>query len=433
MSNLIPVLIIASLILLNGLFVAAEFAIIGAPRAAIDRLAAQGHKPARLVRRILRDPRGQDHYLATAQIGIALASLGLGMYGEHVLADWLAQQLEATGASRWIAAHAAASVIAILVLTYFHIVIGEMVPKSLALQHAESTALKATPTMMGLKVALFPLVILLNSMGNGVLRSMGIRRQMTTGYYHTSDELRYIVEESAEGGLLTGASRDVLRELFDFGRLSAGEVMIPRVHMLGIPLDSDVNQIREIVRESRHTRYPVYEEDTDHIVGMLHVKDILKLLLNGPMLTKDVLRPVPFVPETSELDSVLTTMRREGSQMVVVMDEHGGTAGLITIDDLFEEVVGRVGEEHAKLPEVYHDEKGKLRVAGTVRLDEVGEQFGIELGHDEVDTVSGLVLALLERPPSVGDVVEYEGVRLEVTAVEWHGVAECRVTHEPVL
>jgi CBS domain containing-hemolysin-like protein len=424
-------MITALLILLNGLFVAAEFAIIGAPRASIESLAAQGNKAARMVRRMLHDPRRQDRYLATAQIGITFASLGLGMYGEHMLADWLAHELEILGASRWIAAHTVASVLAITVLTYFHIVLGEMVPKSLALQHAESTALKVTPVMLVIKAVLFPLVVLLNGIGNGILRVVGIRRQMTASYYHTPEELRYIVEESAEGGLLVGSAGTVLRELFDFAELDAGEVMVPRVHAVGIPLDADSKQIKDIVRESRHTRYPVFEEDMDHVVGMLHVKDILRLLVEGPARIKDVLQPVPFVPETSHLDTVLEIMRKERSQMVVVMDEHGGTAGLITIEDVFEEVVGPVCEEYGEATGVCRDEGGKLRAAGTVRLDEVGEYFGVELGHEEVDTVSGLVLALLDRPPRVGDAVEYRCFRLLVVSVEGHGVAECTITYEP--
>lgn len=431
MDNLIPAFIIALLIVLNGLFVAAEFAIVGAPRASIDRLASQGNNTARKVLRILHEPRQQDRYIATAQLGITFASLGLGMYGEHMLAHWLAHHLEVLGASRWIAAHAAASVLAITILTYFHIVLGEMVPKSLALQYAEKTALIVTPIMLAIKTAVYPLVVLLNGIGNGILRIMGVHRQMSAAHYHTSEELRYIVEESAEGGLLSDGAGDVLQELFDFGELDAAEVMVPRVHMLGIPMNAGIDQILDIVRKSKHTRYPVYDGDMDHIVGMLHIKDILRLMLNGPVIIEEALQPVPYVPETSELDSVLKTMRREHSQMVVVMDEHGGTAGLITIEDLFEEVVGQVGEEHAELPPIHHDDAGRLHVEGTVRLDEVAEQFDIQLEHEDVDTVSGLVLTLLERPPLLGDKVEYDGVVFEVISIEGHGVAECVVTHEP--
>lgn len=437
MSSLTPVFIIALLIVLNALFVAAEFAIIGSSRASIERLASQGNTVARSVRRILLDPRRQDHYIATAQLGITFASLGLGMYGEHVLAGWFAKQIELSGAGKYVAAHAAASVIAIAVLTYFHIVLGEMVPKSLALQKPESTVLRVTPIMNKITTALYPLVIMLNSLGNGLLRLMGIKRQMSAGQYHTSEELRYIVAESAESGALSNSTGNVLQELFDFTELDAAEVMVPRVHMLGIPLEADIDQIKQLIKETRHKRYPVYHQNMDHIVGMVHIKDILRLLItpdinlraeqSGQPLLHELIKPVPFVPEAAKLDSVLNTMRESRSQMVVVMDEHGGTAGLVAVEDLFEEVIGSVGEGQTEVPELYHDENGRLHVKGTVRLDEVGEQFDRDLEHEEVDTVSGLVLTLLERPPIVGDAAEYASFVFEVTAVEGHGVSECIV------
>lgn len=431
MDSLLPVVIIAVLILLNGLFVAAEFAIIGAPRSSIERAAKQGNRAARTVRAILHDPVRQDRYIATAQLGITFASLGLGMYGEHVLAEWLAHWLEGLGTSRWIAAHALASVLAIGILTYFHIVVGEMVPKSLALQHAERTVLRITPLMMALKTVFLPLVILLNGIGNGILRLMGIRREMTAGHYHTPEELNYIVRESQEGGLLRAEAGHVLRELFEFGELTAGEVMVPRVRIVGIPLNATAERLAQIVRAERHTRYPVFASDLDHILGMVHIKDVLRLLLQGLALSEDAVRPVAHLPETSELDTVLTTMRRERTQMIIVMDEHGGTAGLVTIEDLFEELVGEIEEGAATLPSIYVDDQGHTRAAGTARLEQVGEALGIPLEDEDVDTVSGLVLMLLERLPQVGDTVEQGGIRFEVTAVAGHGVAECLVSKAP--
>ncbi|MHB9133901.1 MAG: hemolysin family protein [Armatimonadota bacterium] len=431
MEIVIPILIILALILLNGVFVAAEFAIVGVPRATIERLAAQGHGVARQVRRIIHDPRQQDRYIATAQLGITIASLGLGMYGEHFLAEWLVHALDSLGASRWIAAHAMASVLAITILTYFHIVIGEMVPKSLALLSAERTALWITPPMRWLQYAVYPLVIGLNAIGNGLLKLMGIRREFSASHYHTSDEIEYLVRESEEGGLLRGEAGKVLRDLFEFGALTASEVMVPRVHVLGLSMDATSEQILARIRQSRHTRYPVYEDDLDHIVGMIHVKDLFRLLRAGKMLRENGIRPVPYLPETAELDTVLATMRQAHTQMAVVMDEHGGTAGIITLEDLFAEVVGDIEEGVATTPDMDWDEEGCLRVTGTVRLDEIGEAFDIPLEHDEVDTISGLVLTLLDRPPVVGDTVTYERIHCEVAAVEGHGVKECVITLEP--
>lgn len=430
MDSLIPITIITLLILLNGLFVAAEFAIVGAPRAAIERRAAQGHRIAAMVNRILHDPRRQDHYIATAQLGITLASLGLGMYGEHFLADRIGRWFERLDLSRWVATHAVASVLSVTFLTYFHIVVGEMVPKSLALQQATRTVLWVTPLMEWTKLAFYPFIVGLNHLGNGFLRLIGVSRQTASlEHFHTSEELQYVVRESQEGGLLRKESAQVLRKLFEFGELTAGEAMVPRVKIVGVPLGATAEELAEVVLGSQHTRYPIYDGDLDHIVGMVHIKDILRgILKNDLALLSRRPREVPLVPETSTLDAVHNAMHQARTQMVVVMDEHGGTAGLLTIEDLFEEVIGEVDEKAVSRPKIYQDTGGKLLVDGTVRLEELGERLNHVLEHEEVDTVSGLVLALLGRPPTRGDVVFYDNVRFEVTAVEGHGVKECSVT-----
>ena len=423
-----PILIIAGLILVNALFVAAEFAFVGAPRTAIERRAAAGDRRALRVRAILREPRSQDRYLATAQLGITVASLGLGMYGEHEIAALIAGPLEAMGVDRLIAVHAVASVIAVVILTYLHIVLGEMVPKSLALQGAERAALALAPVMAGVRIALYPLVVALNGIGNGILRLMGVVRQRgSVEQYHTAEELRYIVRDSLEGGVLGRESGRVFQELLEFGDLTAGEVLVPRVRIEGIPLHATGDELAELLRTSPHTRYPVYRDDLDDIVGILHVKDVLRLVLSGEPVSESDARSIPYLPETAGLDVVLAAMRRESTQLAIVLDEHGGTAGLLTIEDLFEEVVGEI-EEETEAPQSRVDADGRLCVAGTVRVEEVGEHFDRVLEHEEVDTVSGLVLALLERPPEVGDSVVYNGMAFEVVAVEGHGVAECLVT-----
>jgi CBS domain containing-hemolysin-like protein len=218
----------------------------------------------------------------------------------------------------------------------------------------------------------------------------------------------------------------MLQELFEFGDLTVGQVMVPRVRIIGIPVGTAPDAIREILANPAHTRYPVYEKDLDHIVGMVHIKDLLRLLLNNEPIVVPEARALPVVPETAPLDAVLTVMRRERTQMAVVIDEHGGTAGVVTLEDLFEEVVGDI-EEGPGASEVYRDNHGRLRVPGTMRIDEVGQEFDLELEHEEVDSVSGLVLMLLGRPPIVGDAVKFDRLLFEVTAVKGHGVEECAV------
>jgi CBS domain containing-hemolysin-like protein len=425
----IAFLVITVLILLNAVFVAAEFAIVGAPKASIDKLAAGGNAMALRVQAILRDPQKQDRYIATAQLGITLASLGLGMYGEHVLADVIYQYLGAVGGPAFLASHAFASILAVTILTYFHIVVGEMVPKSLALQRAETMALWITPPMLWTKNLLYPFVVVLNGLGNLTLRMMGVRRQVAhSEQYYSPEELQLVVQESEELGVLRTESSQMLQELFEFGDLTADQVMVPRVRITGIALGSTPDEIRELLGSSAHTRYPVYERDLDQIVGMIHIKDALRLLLNDETLGPSHARPLPLMPETAELDDVMETMRRERTQMVVVLDEHGGTAGIVTLDDLFEEVVGEIADSPTDRPPFYWDPAGRLRVPGTMRVDEVGQQFDLDLEHEEVDSVSGLVLTLLGRTPVVGDSVRYGRVLFLVIAVKGHGVDECAVS-----
>ena len=219
----------------------------------------------------------------------------------------------------------------------------------------------------------------------------------------------------------------MLQELFEFGDLTAAQVMVPRVRIVGIEVGTGPAAIRELLSAPAHTRYPIYEKDLDHIVGMVHIKDLLRLLIQEETITAAHARALPVVPETAELDDVLSVMRSQRTQMAVVIDEHGGTAGVVTLEDLFEEVVGDIEEGPATSAHVHRDRHGRLRVPGTMRLDEVGKEFHLDLEHEEVDSVSGLVLMRLGRPPVVGDSVRWERLQFEVTAVKGHGVEEAAV------
>jgi CBS domain containing-hemolysin-like protein len=429
-AELAPALIVVVLLVLNALFVAAEFAIVSVPRPAIERRVQQGNRVARMVQAVLRDTRRQDRFIATAQLGITVASLGLGMYGEHVLAEWIFHHLEAAGLASWSAAHSVATVASVAALTYLHIVFGEMIPKSLALKSAERTVLWITPLMRVVNFAVFPLVVALNATGNILLRLVGIdRREGSSDHHYSSEELALIVDESEEGGQLRAEAGQMLRELFAFGDRSARESMVPRVRVTGIEVGSDPEAVRRIASISGHTRYPVFDGDLDHIVGYVHIKELLALAEGARSLTAADAHPIPQIPDTSALDDVLATLRRHASPMAVVFDEHGGTAGVITLEDLFYEVAGDIPEGQTDLPSIAPDGKGGFRVEGTVRIARVGEALGIELEHPDVDSVSGLVLAVLGRLPTVGEAVEYDHVRFEVTRVERHGVGEALVTH----
>jgi CBS domain containing-hemolysin-like protein len=428
---LVPLGIILLLLLANALFVAAEFAIVGAPRPNIEHQASEGSLLARSVLRILEDPKLQDRYIATTQIGISVASLGLGMYGEHWLAGRIEVALAPLGTTAWIAAHTAASIVAVAILTYLHIVVGEMIPKALALQRPQRTVLYVSPVIRVLERAILPLVIVLNAFGNGLLSLVGIRRREVDGErYHTAEELQFIVQESEEGGLLRGESGQLLRDLFEFGDRTAGEAMVPRVLLVGIPVGAEPDELRAIVRTQAHTRYPVYSGDLDHIVGSLHIKEVLRhLISNQPVTARDA-RELPYVPGPTPVTEVLAAMRRFRAQMAVVMDQHGGTAGLVTMEDLFEEVIGDIEEGRGRAA-IVREADGAVRVRGTVRLDEVAKSLDWPLEHPKVTTVSGLVLLLLGRPALLGDIVTWNHVRVEVTKVAGRGVAEALMIRTP--
>jgi magnesium and cobalt exporter, CNNM family len=412
----------------NGVFVAAEFAIVGAPRASLEHLAERGNRRARRVVAIVDNVHRRDRFIATTQVGVSLASLGLGMYAEHVVAEWIEGEFGPFSIG-WITAHSIAGVIAVALLTYIHIVLGEMVPKTLALQGATRTALYVSPLIEGLQKLVLPLVLALNGIRNAVLRAVGIADGVAEEErYHTSEELQLIIQESQESGLLRAESGRILRELFEFGDLTAGQVMVPRIHLVAIQVGTTADQLRRIVRTRPHTRFPVHTGDPDNIVGSIHIKDLLRhIVLNQPVVVTDA-RPVPYIPTTMPLDEVLSAMRRSRAQMAVVMDEHGGTAGIVTIEDLFEEVVGEIDEGRGRTP-IWRDPSGRLLVRGTVRLKDAGDAIGRSLEHPEVQTISGLVLALLGRPAAVGDAVTWNSVRIEVTTVAGRGVADTALTY----
>jgi CBS domain containing-hemolysin-like protein len=420
-------LVVIALVALNGLFVAAEFAIIGTSRAAIAARAEAGEALARRILHILDDPARLDGYVATAQLGITFASLGLGMYGEHTLAGFFTEWLVLAGfggLGALVTAHGLASVLAIIAITYLHIVLGEMIPKSLALTRPIKVAVWVTPPMLVIGIVLYPLVRALNLTGNLLLGLVGFKRGRSAGHYLGQDELESLARESQESGLLSEESGRIFLELADFSELAAVEAMVPRVHANGIPAGATDAMLREILHRHRHTRYPVYEGSLDQIIGTIHVKDLMALLRAGTGLDRAAVRETAYLPETATLDDVLIAMERVHNQMIVVMDEHGGTAGILTIEDICAEAVGDVEEGAEDVPDILPVGTAGFQVQGTVRLDTLGEFIGRELEHPEIDTVSGLILSELGRPAALGDVVQWNGVRFEVSGVYGRGVRQ---------
>lgn len=430
MAELFVIAVILALVLLNGMFVAAEFAVVGASRHAVQQAALSGVRGARRLTRIVGDATAQDRFIASAQIGITLASLGLGMYGEHAVAAWFMQAFSSMGHAGWVAAHSVSTALAVGILTYLHIVVGEMVPKSLALQRPEHTGYRIVGPMVIFGTVIAPAVLALNAVGNGLLRLVGIdRRRPSADRYYTPEELQAVVRESGAHGTIPPSAARVIDQLLEFGALTARDVMQPRVRVVGVPLGIAGDGLRSVLSAELHTRYPVFDGDPDHIVGSVHVKDLLAVLREGRSVALTDVSPMATVPETARLDQVLTAMRRERNAMALIVDEHGGTAGIVTLEDLFEEVVGAIDEGPPVRPAP--GAGGRLVVPGTLRLDELEEQLDAEMSHPDVERVSGLVLTLLGRVPAVGDTVSFRGFRFEVTRVQGRGIEAVAVQREP--
>lgn len=427
----VPIAVILVLILVNGFFVAAEFAVAAASRPRVAQLAESGSASAAHILHILNDPVLINRYLSTAQVGITLASLGLGMYGEHAVAGWLVTPLEYLGWFGLATAHTLATILSVAFLTYLHVVFGEMIPKSIALQSAASTALALSGAMTFTETLFRPFTFILNRIGNFLLRMFGIHIADAEARLVSTTELAYIVEESSEGGLLDPAEQVYLENVIDFQQRTVGQVMTPRTRMGAIAINASREDVLELIFENRHARYPVYQEDRDHIVGILHIKDLARHLLD-PAAAFDLLaliRPAVYVPDTLTLDGMLGRFRSEHFQIAVILDEYGGTEGIITMEDLAEEIIGEIQDEHdEEIAPFEQIDSRTLRVRGDLLLDELTQHYDLEFESEEAETVGGLIMNHLGHIAQPGEVVLYHGWRFEVESLDGLAVSTALVT-----
>lgn len=425
---LTPIIVIIILILINGFFVAAEFAIAAAPRTRVAQMAESGSKGAAHILEVLHSPKHINRYLSTAQVGITIASLGLGMYGEHAVAGWLLGPLERFGFLGAAAAHTIATVVSVSLLTYLHVVLGEMAPKSMALQSAARAAVMLSPAMRAAEFIFRPLTAVLNALGNGVLRLAGIPMADEKAKLLSTDELAYIVEESSEGGLLDATEQLFLENALDFQERTVSQVMTPRTRMVAIPVDAGLEEALNLIVSHPHSRYPVYEKNRDEVAGVLYAKDLARYVVQtdaggeeaapGFDLTA-LMRPAVFVPESLPLDDMLVRFRKEHIQIAVVVDEYGGVAGVITLEDLAEELIGEIQDEFDReLPPMEVIDDHTLRVRGDLLLDELNQHYDLDFEEEDVDTVGGLVMARLGHIARPGESVTVDGVRFKVETVE---------------
>jgi CBS domain containing-hemolysin-like protein len=425
---------IAILILINGLLVAAEFAIIGVRPSRVQQLASKGNRAARWVQTILGNRRSTDRYIATAQLGITLASLGLGMWAEPAIAHLIEEPLHDWLGLEGAIVHTISFVLALGLITYLHVVLGEMVPKSLALQNAEGTVLLLTaPMRFAGKLFSIP-VTLLNRLGLWTLRLLRVPPPGEDSRLYSPDELELLFSESYAGGLLEESEQELVANILDFAETRAEQVMMPRPQMSAIPITIGEDEMLEFATRTPYNRLPVYQESIDDIVGMVHLKDLVRQQLAQEFFDlRALIRPVSFVPETLPVKTLLANLRRQHRQMAIVMDEHGGTLGLVTMEDLLEEVVGEVRDEfdiEEKEP-LTLVEPGHLIAQGTVQLEDIAEYVALGEHKHDVHTIGGLVWAELGRRPEVGDEVSISYVTLRVEAVDGLTITRVSILYPP--
>ncbi|OLA76229.1 MAG: hypothetical protein BHW55_10410 [Candidatus Melainabacteria bacterium 35_41] len=414
--------VIAFLLFSNGFFVASEFAMVKVRKTRIEQLVNEGNHNAKIALEAIKD---LDKFIAAVQLGVTISSIGLGWVGEGTLAH-LIEPLFAflPGISQTIATHTMSVSIAFALITFFHVVIGELIPKSIALEFTEKTALVVARPMQIITFIFNPFIWLLNGFGNLVLKAFNIPHTHKGSLVHSTEELDMLVNASYNGGVLNETEKEMLHNVFKFSDLTAKQVMIPRTDMVCIPIDMPMEELNKLAAESQYTRYPVYEEDIDHITGLVHVKDLYSLSIKDEVCPiAKIQREVLMVPETITMDNLVLEFKKRKGQMAIVIDEFGGTSGLITLEDVLEEIFGEVQDEFDEEEECDIKEvaPNTYLANSMMRLDEFAEFFQIdekEIDDEDIDTIGGLVVKLLGRLAEVNDTVTFNNLTFVVKEVD---------------
>ena len=413
------------LVLINGFFVAAEFALVKVRPTQIDPHAQRGEQRGKVARYMVRH---LDAYLSATQLGITLASLALGWIGEPAFA-WLIEPLvmRLPGASPALV-HSVSLTVAFLSITILHIVLGELAPKSLAIRKPEPTVLwVAMPLWLFFKIT-YPAIWLLNHAANFILRLFGIEPVTEAEMGHDEEELRRIL--ASTDGSLSREKRRILDNVFTFSSRPVRKIMVPRADVVYLSTGRPTAQNVAIARGSGHTRFPLVASDLDHILGFIHIKDLFRDE-EFPANLEDVCREIAFIPETLTLDRLLRRMRRESVHLAAVLDEYGGLSGIVTLENVLEEIVGEIQDEFdLELPEIVEKESGEWEVAGAMLVEDLETALGVEFSERDEDTVAGVVLSELGRNAKPGDVVKLPPLELVVREVVGNRIRSLRVTVE---
>jgi len=399
----LPIVVVAVLVVINGVFVAAEFALVGARPSRLQSHADDGSAAARWLLDLFDRAAGKDSYIAVAQLGITLASIGLGMYGEPAVASWLYEPFEDLGLSHD-AAHAVAFVVALSGITYLHVVLGEMIPKALALQAPERVSLRLNPVMRLFSAVFKPMVIALNAIAFALMRLLRIPEPDKRMSLYTSAELAIVTDEAADSGALGAMQRDLIRNVFEFEERTAEELMTPRHRLEVIDASATPEEILDRISSSPRSRYPVIDGSLDRVLGILHVKDVIRARQRRvPLAPRTLARTAPTITASAHADQVLELFRSGRMHAAMVVNEHGATLGLVTMDDIIADVMDEEFQQ-SDHEAVEHDD-GSLTVDGDVTLVELADDLGIVIELADVTTLAGVVMALSGTIPEAGTVV----------------------------
>ena len=425
MTLFLELLGVAALILANAFFVAGEYGLVTARRTRIRELEERGNRRARAVLNIVSDP---PRFIAAMQLGVTGTSLGIGALGEQALAKVFDPIL----------ASVLAFALAFLIITFLHVVIGELVPKGIALQHSETVALAVSAPVRGFFVALKPLIWVLQRSTELVLNVFGLEPPGGDMEVYSEAELKMLLSRSREEGEIEQQEQEMLYKVFDFADKEVSAVMVPRPEVVALSVDLPPEEALAAMIESPYTRYPVYRESLDKVIGMIHVRDLFSAIVDRGIAGVELdtlVRPAHIVPETKDLAALLAEFRRTNQHMAIVVDEYGDLEGIVTLEDLLEEIVGEI-EDEFDLPDesVERLPDGRMRIDGTFPIDDFNEQFERRLPIEDYHTVGGLVFGLLGRAPEEGDEVEADGCRFKVLEVEGSRIERLEVEllpHEP--
>lgn len=413
---LLNLLLVGFLVILNGFFVAAEFAIVKVRNSRLEVLVLEGNARAKFARKLTGN---LDGYLSATQLGITLASLGLGWIGEPAIAHFIEPVFNTFGIPPALI-HTIAFTIAFSIMTFLHIVLGELAPKSLAIQKAEDVMLWSAPLLIGFYKIMFPFIWLLNNTANWLLRRIGIEPASEHEVAHTEEEIRILMEESLKSGHIDQTELALVDNIFDFAERNAREIMIPRTDMVCLYAQKSFEENLEIALREQMTRYPVCEPDKDNIIGFVHIKDLFTSTVKGQSKNlRDMIRSVIIVPESMQISDILKMMQKKRGQLAIVIDEYGGTAGMLTSEDIIEEIVGDIqdefDEERQSIEKKAHD---TYSINGRVLLEEVNDFFGFNIDTDDVDTIGGWIYSQVEIPPTVNQKVEFAGYEFIISEVD---------------